>query len=84
MVQAMIIHFKLKIFLEIAPHWMNLKGYDYATIHEVLKAAGNRFMHFDEGGNRDLHSQMVGSDCARIGCSLPPLRSIFTRKSCAP
>lgn len=47
--QATIDCFKPTIFLEIAPHWMKRKGFDYTRIYDLLKAAGYRFMHFDEG-----------------------------------
>lgn len=41
--------FKPKIFLEIAPHWMKLKGYDYQEIYKLLDDLGYEFTHFDEG-----------------------------------
>lgn len=41
--------FKPKIFLEIAPYWMKLKGYDYREIYRFLEDLGYEFKHFDEG-----------------------------------
>jgi FkbM family methyltransferase len=41
--------FKPKIFIEIAPHWMKLKGYDYADVYAFLKRHGYQFQHFAEG-----------------------------------
>jgi FkbM family methyltransferase len=41
--------FRPKIFLEIAPHWMKLKGYDYREIYKLLEDLGYEFKHVDEG-----------------------------------
>jgi FkbM family methyltransferase len=44
-----IMRFKPKIFLEIAPHWMKIAGYDYKIIYELLSKYGYEFHHYDEG-----------------------------------
>ena len=40
--------YRPKIFLEVSPHWMKLKGYDYLEIYKLLGEFGYDFEHFDE------------------------------------
>lgn len=41
--------YKPKIFMEISPYWMELRGYQYTEIYGLLKAVGYKFEHFSNG-----------------------------------
>lgn len=50
---AAISRFKPKIFLEISPHWMKIRGYEYTEIYDLLRNLGYDFYHFNDGAGID-------------------------------
>lgn len=41
-----------KIFCEISPYWMRLKGYDYRDVYTLLRSAGYTMRHFSR---KEIH-----------------------------
>lgn len=48
-----IARFKPRIFIEISPHWMRVRGYEYTEVYNLLRSQGYQFHHFHEGDGLD-------------------------------